>query len=266
MAIRVALNHKTYYRYDKPVWLSPHVVRLRPAPHCRTPIVSYSLKITPAEHFINWQQDPYSNRLARLVFPKKTKEFGFEVDLIAEMTVINPFDFFLEKSAEQFPFEYDAALARELTPYLETLPLTDKVVALVELHRAKDVRTIDHIVAVNQDIQRHVKYLIRLEPGIQTPEETLTLGCGSCRDSAWLAVQVWRQLGVAARFVSGYLIQLAPVRCCDRWCPMRFAPAVKNWEQKESICKGWSRWLPQPIRSYLRPKKKSPAMWRSMGS
>lgn len=210
MAIRVALNHKTFYRYDKPVWLSPHVVRLRPAPHCRTPIVSYSLRVLPAEHFINWQQDPYSNRLARLVFPKKTKEFGFEVDLIAELTVINPFDFFLEKSAEQFPFEYDATLARELTPYLETLPLTDKISALVELHRAKGVRTIDHIVAVNQDIQRHVKYLIRLEPGIQTPEETLTLACGSCRDSAWLAVQVWRQLGVAARFVSGYLIQLKP--------------------------------------------------------
>ena len=120
MGIRVALNHRTRYRYTSPVWLSPHVVRLRPAPHCRTPVDSYSLKVAPAEHFINWQQDPYSNRLARLVFPKKTTEFSVEVDLVAELTVTNPFDFFLEKYAEQYPFEYDPVLLRELAPYRET--------------------------------------------------------------------------------------------------------------------------------------------------
>ena len=119
MSIRVALNHKTLYRYSRPVWLSPHVVRLRPAPHCRTPIPSYSLKVTPADHFINWQQDPYSNHLARLVFPKKTTEFSVEVDLVADMTVINPFDFFLEKYAEEFPFQYDPVVRRELIPYLK---------------------------------------------------------------------------------------------------------------------------------------------------
>src|SRR5450755_1637376 len=120
MAIRVALNHKTHYRYDRNVWLSPHVVRLRPAPHCRTPILSYSLKVTPAEHFINWQQDPQSNHLARLVFPEKTRVFEIEVDLVAEMAVYNPFDFFLEESAQSFPFAYEQDLARELRPYLET--------------------------------------------------------------------------------------------------------------------------------------------------
>src|SRR5438132_7472210 len=119
MAIRVALHHQTEYRYDRPVTLMPHVVRLRPAPHCRTPIPSYSLKITPQEHFLNWQQDPYSNYLARLVFPKPVQEFRIEVDLIAEMTVVNPFDFFLESGAEVYPFEYEPFLARELIPYLE---------------------------------------------------------------------------------------------------------------------------------------------------
>src|SRR5271167_726120 len=127
MGIRVALNHKTLYRYAKAVWLSPHVVRLRPAPHCKTPVVSYSLKVKPTEHFINWQQDPYSNILARLVFPKKTREFSVEVDLVADLTVTNPFDFFLEKYAEQYPFKYDAVLARELVPYRETLPPTPKL-------------------------------------------------------------------------------------------------------------------------------------------
>ncbi len=211
MGIRIALNHRTRYHYTSPVWLSPHVVRLRPAPHCRTLVDSYSLKVAPAEHFINWQQDPYSNRLARLVFPsKKTTELSVEVDLVAELTVYNPFDFFLEKYAEQYPFPYDPILLRELVPYRETLPAGPKLQQLIREARKEKIRTIDYIVELNQQIYRRIKYVIRLEPGIYTPEETLTLQKGSCRDSAWLLVQLFRHLGLAARFVSGYLIQLAP--------------------------------------------------------
>jgi uncharacterized protein (DUF2126 family)/transglutaminase-like putative cysteine protease len=210
MAIRVALNHKTRYKYKKPVWLSPHVVRLRPAPHCRTPILSYALKVTPAEHFLNWQQDPYSNRLARLVFPKQTREFAVEVDLIAEMVTINPFDFFLEKYAETFPFTYDETLSKELSPYRSAAALTPKLEALIKTLKKPAMRTIDFLVEINQTVQKAVGYTIRLEPGIQTPEETLTKASGSCRDSAWLLVQLLRNMGLAARFVSGYLIQLAP--------------------------------------------------------
>jgi uncharacterized protein (DUF2126 family)/transglutaminase-like putative cysteine protease len=210
MAIRVALNHKTRYFYEKAVWLSPHVVRLHPAPHCRTPITSYSLKTTPKDPFVNWQQDPYSNRLARLVFPEKTREFSVEVDLVAEMTVINPFDFFVESSAELYPFSYDAVLTRELSPYLDAAPAGPKLAALVKRMRTQPVRSIDFLVALNQRLQSDIKYLIRMEPGVQTSEETLTKASGSCRDSAWLLVQLLRHLGVAARFVSGYLIQLAP--------------------------------------------------------
>ena len=131
MSIRVALNHKTRYLYTKPVWLSPQVVRLRPAPHCRTPVASYSLKVLPEEHFINWQQDPYSNRLARLVFPNKTSEFSVEVDLVAELSVTNPFDFFLEKCAEMYPFQYDSILSRELAPYLEVQTPGPKLQTLI---------------------------------------------------------------------------------------------------------------------------------------
>ncbi len=210
MSIRVALNHKTAYTYARDAWLSPQVIRLRPAPHARTPILSYSLKIEPKEHFINWQQDPYGNRLARLVFPKQTKNFSVEVDLIAEMTVINAFDFFMEKDAETFPFSYDATLARELLPYLETIPADEKFKAFVESVKQSGVKTIDYLVGLNQKLSGMIKYLIRLEPGIQTPEQTLTLCSGSCRDTSWLLVQTLRHLGLAARFASGYLIQLKP--------------------------------------------------------
>ena len=210
MAIHVALSHVTHYRYDRLVSLGPQVVRLRPAPHCRTKILSYSLKVEPAEHFINWQQDPFANYLARLVFPEKTREFKVTVDVVAEMAVYNPFDFFLEPSADKFPFAYSDELATELAPYRvvdESGPAFDKFVAQIPL---EPVATIDFLVALNQRLQADIRYLIRMEPGVQTPEQTLTLASGSCRDSGWLMVQVLRKLGLAARFVSGYLIQLAP--------------------------------------------------------
>lgn len=208
MAIRVALHHLTTYQYDRPVILEPHVVRLRPAPHCRTPIVSYSLTIHPADHFCNWQQDPYGNYLARLVFQKPANCFQVEVDLIAELTAINPFDFFAEPYAETFPFRYDPVLARELTPYLETAPAGPRLTQLVAEMGRDQIRTVDFLVEMNSRLQQKVRYVIRLEPGIQTCEETLALGSGSCRDTAWLLVQLMRRLGLAARFVSGYLIQL----------------------------------------------------------
>jgi len=210
VSIHVALNHVTHYSYDRLVNLGPQVIRLRPCPHSRTRILSYSLKITPQTHFINWQQDPQGNYLARLVFPEKTREFRFEVDLVAEMSVINPFDFFLEPHAEEFPFQYEAWQRHELTPYLYKVPggkLFDRYVAAIPLEKK---RSVDFLVALNAQVQRDIGYTIRMEPGVQTPEETLTRKTGSCRDSAWLLVQILRHLGLAARFVSGYLIQLTP--------------------------------------------------------
>ena len=208
MAIRVALHHKTEYRYDRWVKLMPQIVRLRPAPHCRTTILGYSIKIEPGGHFINWQQDPYSNHLARLVFPKDVKHFTVEVDLVAELVSINPFDFFIQADAIEFPFEYDARLRKELAPFLERTENGPLLRELVKRFVQPRTRTIDYLVDVNQFLQKQIKYLIRLEPGIQTCEETLTKNSGSCRDTAWLLVQLLRQLGLAARFVSGYLVQL----------------------------------------------------------
>ncbi len=236
MSIHVALHHKTHYQYDRLVNLGPQVVRLRPAPHSRTRILSYSLKIAPPKHFINWQQDPQSNYLARLVFPEQTREFCVEVALVAEMAVLNPFDFFLEPQAEKFPFAYDPALDHELAPFQKKCWLTPNIMKYLAAIR-KDVlgetkrltkkqraeipfgqkpRTIDFLVAVNQRLWKDLKYVIRPEPGVQTPEQTLEKLSGSCRDSAWLLCQLFRHCGLASRFVSGYLIQLkADVKSLD---------------------------------------------------
>jgi uncharacterized protein (DUF2126 family) len=210
VSIHIALNHVTHYRYDRLVALGPQVVRLRPAPHCRTRILSYSLKVTPAEHFVNWQQDPQSNYLARFVFPEKTEELRIEVDLVAEMAVLNPFDFFLEPYAEQFPFEYQGADKRDLAPYLVKFRGEPRFKEYLGGVDRSPQRTIDFLVALNLRLSRDISYLIRMEPGVQTPEQTLLKASGSCRDSAWLLVQLLRHLGLAARFVSGYLIQLTP--------------------------------------------------------
>jgi len=210
LSIHVALHHVTRYRYDRRVNLSPQIVRLRPAPHCRTPILSYSLRIEPEPHFINWQQDPFANHLARLVFPEKTDVFTVTVDLVAQMSVYNPFDFFLEPSAEHYPFRYEADLAHDLAPYLARDPATPLFDQLIKSVSRDTQRTIDFLVGLNQRLQNDISYLIRLEPGVQTPEETLRLRSGSCRDTGWLLVQLLRHLGLAARFVSGYLIQLKP--------------------------------------------------------
>lgn len=208
MSIHVALNHVTTYRYDQPINLGPQTIRLRPAPHSRTRILSYSLRILPEPHFINWQQDPEANYLARLVFPDKTTEFKVEVDLVAEMSVINPFDFFLEPYAEEFPFAYDEALQNELLPYRQTLPLSPLFKEFLDTVPRIKAGSANFLVALNQKLADHIRYTIRMEPGVQTPEETLALQSGSCRDSSWLLVQLLRHLGLAARFVSGYLIQL----------------------------------------------------------
>ncbi|MBZ0167607.1 MAG: transglutaminase family protein, partial [Candidatus Omnitrophica bacterium] len=216
MAIHIALNHVSTYKYARPISLGPQIVRLRPAPHSRTPVLSYSLKINPQDHFINWQQDPQGNYLARLVFPEKTDTFQVQVDLTADMTVINPFDFFLEEYAQNFPFKYEPWLKKELKPYLETERQPDIFENFVASVKNTKQPMIDFLVEVNQRVQQEIKYLIRLEPGVQSPEESLTKKSGSCRDSAWLMVNLLRHKGLAARFVSGYLIQLtADVKALD---------------------------------------------------
>ncbi|MEQ9123327.1 MAG: transglutaminase family protein, partial [Alphaproteobacteria bacterium] len=210
MAIHVALTHVTSYVYDRRVGMGPQVIRLRPAPHARTPVLSYAQKIEPAEHFINWQQDPHGNYQARVVFPDPVTHFKTTVDLVADMSVQNPFDFFLEPDAEELPFDYEPGLKRELEPYLEPEPASPGFQAWIDAGPKREGRSIDFLVAINGRIQQQIEYLVRMEPGVQTAHERLDRGKGSCRDSGWLLVETLRHLGFAARFVSGYLIQLKP--------------------------------------------------------
>jgi len=210
MSIHAAINHVTHYSYDRLVALGPQVIRLRPAPHCRSKIISYSLKIEPPVHFLNWQQDPFANYQARLVFPEKTKSFKVTVDVVMDMAVYNPFDFFLEPDAEEFPFTYEADLKQELAPYLVPESGTPLVQTFLDKIDRTKRRSVIFLVDLNQSVHQAINYTIRMEPGVQTPEETLALGSGSCRDSAWLMVNLLRHCGLAARFVSGYLIQLKP--------------------------------------------------------
>jgi uncharacterized protein (DUF2126 family) len=212
MSVRTALHHFTRYQYDRPVNLGPQVIRLCPAPHCRTRVSSYSLKVTPSQHFVNWQHDPNGNRIARFVFPETTTEFSVTVDLVADIEVINPFDFFIEPSAETFPFVYPGELRPELAAYLEPEPARKNLKTFLADLSLKPRKTIDFLVDLNQSLQQRIRYVIRMEHGVQSVEETLASSQGSCRDTAWLLVQVLRHLGLAARFVSGYLIQLKPDR------------------------------------------------------
>ncbi|MBX9907659.1 MAG: transglutaminase family protein [Beijerinckiaceae bacterium] len=208
MAIIAALNHVTHYRYDRPVTLGPQIIRLRPAPHCRAAINSYSLKVSPAEHFVNWQQDPSGNWLARFVFPEPVQEFRIEVDLVTELSIINPFDFFVETDAETFPFAYPDELRAELAPYLVTEPPGPLLEAYLKTIPREPTNTVNFIVDLNARLAAGIAYGIRMEPGVQEPEHTLDIKSGSCRDTSWLLVQIMRHLGFAARFVSGYLIQM----------------------------------------------------------
>ena len=210
MTLHVALTHRTAYHYDRVISMAPQVIRLRPAPHCRTPILSYSLNLEPKTHFINWQQDPFANYCARVVLPEKTDRFVVTVDLVADMAVINPFDFFVADEAKEWPFAYEPVLKQELGPYLEPLPVGPRLKAFLATIDRKKAVTIDFLIDLNQRLAAEVRYGIRMEPGIQTPEETLEKASGSCRDSGWLLVQILRNIGLAARFVSGYLIQLRP--------------------------------------------------------
>ncbi len=209
MSVDVALEHRTSYRFDRPTELGPHLIRLRPAPHCRTPIPSYSLTVDAVGHKLNWQQDPYGNFVARAVFDRPTAELDITVGLTARLTPINPFDFFLEPYAAEFGFSYPDDLRVDLAPYLDRPTAADPIVTdwLTGIDTSPRP-TVNFLVELNAAAHAAVGYTTRMEAGVQTPAHTLTSGRGSCRDTSWLVVDALRHFGLAARFVSGYLIDL----------------------------------------------------------
>jgi transglutaminase-like putative cysteine protease len=211
-APRVRLSHRTCYEYDRPVWLSAHEIRLRPAAHVRVPIESYALRITPVQHDLKWHQDAYGNWVARVLFSQSTALLGIEVELTAMLPEINPFDFFVAHHASQYPFEYSDEERHGLMAYLATEAPGPHTLRWLERMRNRllcaPIDTVEFLVAVNRWIADEVRYVRRAEPGIQDSEQTLVAGSGSCRDSARLLMDVLRHCGIAARFVSGYLVEL----------------------------------------------------------
>lgn len=241
MSIQVALNHRTQYRYEKAVSVGPQVIRLRPAPHCRTPILNYSLSVTPTGHFLNWQLDLHNNHVARLLFTDKTNKFVVEVDLVAELSPYNPFDFFLEPGVEDYPFKYAPELTKDLEPYLSVDPAEPRLQAFLGKLSRETRGTISFLVDLNRRVRNEIDYVTRLDPGVQTCEQTLEKCTGSCRDSAWLLVQLLRHCGIAARFVSGYLIQLAADESASEGasCPRADSADFHAWAEAFLPGAGW---------------------------
>ena len=176
MAILAAVYHLTHYKYDRPVVLGPQVIRLQPAPHSRTKVLSHSLKVEPKDHFVNLQQDPYGNFLARFVFPQPVSELKIEVDLVADMTVYNPFDFFVEEAAENFPFEYPEEIREDLAIYRTPEPAGPLLSAFLKTVDRSPSKTINFLVDLNARLQREIAYIVRMETGVFSPEETLAAG------------------------------------------------------------------------------------------
>ncbi len=210
MSIKAAVYHLTHYKYDRPVFLQPQIIRLQPAPHSKTKVLSHSLRVSPSLHFVNVQQDPYGNFLTRFVFPEPVTELKIEVDLVADMTVYNPFDFFVEESAETWPFQYPEDLRDDLAIYMKPEPAGPLLSQFLASIDRTPQNTVTFVTGLNTRLQQMTSYIVRMETGVWSPEETLGNGKGSCRDSSWLLVNTLRHLGFAARFVSGYLIQLKP--------------------------------------------------------
>ncbi|MDQ3290243.1 MAG: transglutaminase family protein [Bacteroidota bacterium] len=241
MGVRIAVYHLTRYEYDRPVFLSPHLFRLKPAAHCPIPIEKYSLTIKPATHIVHWQQDSFGNFLARVDFQEAMRELSVEVELIANMIPLNPFDFFLDTYAEYYPFTYEAQLMKDLSPYLEIIPAGPQMEQLLQKLDKSKRAIVDFLIMLNQHVYQNIGYTIRLQPGVQTSEESLAQALGSCRDSAWLLVQILRHLGLAARFVSGYSVQLTsenqvPVNSSE---PVQDLVALHAWAEVYIPGAGW---------------------------
>ena len=209
MGNKVLIQHHTKYQYDRLVYLSPHYIRLRPAAHCRVPIEKYTLTVKPENHYLHWQQDPFGNFVARIDFKEQVRELVIEVKIAASIEPVNPFDFFLDDDAQVYPFQYNDQLKKDLTPYLEIVDAGPGITSWLQLVDKSPKGIIDFLIMINKMVFSHIGYNTRIEPGVQSSDDTLQLLTGSCRDTGWLLVQVLRHLGLAARFASGYLVQLA---------------------------------------------------------
>lgn len=207
MTLKIALNHQLKYSYDRPIILGPHKLGLKPSPHSKSDIFNYSLNIAPKYHNIYWYQDIYGNFIGKLNMFEKTDYLSLEINFLAEIKSINPFNFLVDSHIEKYPFYYTKQEKKELSSFLEIDESSNLLINWVNKNVYNNIYITDFLVSLNQQLASEIKYITRLEEGIQTCEETLRTKKGSCRDTTVLLIQILRHYGLAARFVSGYLIQ-----------------------------------------------------------
>ncbi|MGI9212205.1 MAG: transglutaminase family protein, partial [Methylococcaceae bacterium] len=219
MSTLVALLHHIEQTYGSRRTVPTHWLRVRPAPHTRPDITAYTIKVTSEPHFLNWVRDPFENYIARLDLPEPVASLGLTVELLADLTPINPFDFLTEPEAAHYPFDYSEQTRKELAPYLNMPPPGSRLTAWLKRLDRSPGYIVEVLSRINKTVHEQVKRLgldwSPAFPGMESStvggialEEVLISGGFSPWQAAWLLTLTCRHLGLAARFTSGYRIFL----------------------------------------------------------
>jgi transglutaminase-like putative cysteine protease len=206
---RLQIRHLTHYHYAEQVRLLPHTLHLRPRDGYDIRVQSSKLEIKPGFQ-IRWKRDIYDNSVAVVNFLALAQELVIASDVVVEHYEDQPLNFVLEENARRFPFQYDAAERIDLAPYQSAVFPQDQALLkdwIADVYNPQfSVDTIDMLTMINQKIANRLQYMVREEPGVQSPATTLTTGRGSCRDFATLFIEICRLYGLASRFTSGYVL------------------------------------------------------------
>jgi len=204
---RLKIWHETKYDFSTEIKLGPHQLLIRPREGHDIRIETSELEITPA-HQRRWHRDIYDNSVLTVEFDAPTKSLSIISSVVIQHYNEQPLDFVVDSDVVEYPVHYPVSALPVLVPYLDACETNEAVVRdwWSQFWKPGDaIQTYALLESICVGIKEQMKYLVREEPGVQSPSQTLALGSGSCRDFAWLFIATARMLGLAARFVSGYL-------------------------------------------------------------